>query len=177
MLIIGVVTSSPLSFLFNLTDFLDTSSGVPLDELIYGNSDFVNCSVISFSVSQVFNAAAQEQVICSTNLTNVIQITIACNTTDDQVVVLVASEQSNTGSNAGLRSVTNKFASSSVISEVNSTQPLNISAAIQLFYLGVIAITEAFIPDFPGSESLLVASLGTNYSSITLSYGDGKITK
>lgn len=64
MLIIGVVTSSPLSFLFDLTDFLDTSSGVPLDEVIYGNSDFVNCSVISFSVSQAFNAAAQEQVIC-----------------------------------------------------------------------------------------------------------------
>lgn len=109
--------------------------------------------------------------------TDVIQITIACNTTDGQVLVLSASEQSNLGANAGLRSVTNKFVSPSVISQVNSTQPLNISEAIQLFYLGVIAITEAFIPDAPGSESLLVASLGTNYSSITLSYGDGKITK
>ena len=61
---LGITTANPLSFFFNLTDFLDTREGVPLDELVYENYEFVNCSVNSFSSTQ-YQTHVQDEVFNS----------------------------------------------------------------------------------------------------------------
>lgn len=47
----GIGVPGPSAFFFNLTDFLDARQGIPLDELVYENYDFVNCSVNSISIT------------------------------------------------------------------------------------------------------------------------------
>ena len=61
LLTLGISTANPLSFFYNLTDFLDTREGIPLDELVYENAEFINCSIVSFFITQ-YQAAFQQEV-------------------------------------------------------------------------------------------------------------------
>jgi hypothetical protein len=95
---------------------------------------------------------------------------VACNTTANQVITLVGSEQSN-DANAGVRS--SHVDIFSILSQVNTTQPANVTQVIPLFYFAAVAVTGFLLPVngvVPSSSSILLPSLRNNYSSISISY-------
>jgi hypothetical protein len=168
---VGISTSSSISFFYTLLDFLDSREGQPLDELVYENAEFINCSVNSFSVTQLLNGSASVEVISGQVWRCSLQVIVACNTTANQVITLVGSEQDN-NANAGVR--TSHYDILSLLSQVNTTEPLNVTQAIQVFYFAAVFVTGFLLPvngvGKPSSPSILLPSLRNNYSSISISY-------
>ena len=91
---------------------------------------------------------------------------MACNTTAGQVIVLMGSEQDDEV-NAGIRSA--RLNILGFEGDLSLSEPLNITEVIRVFYTGVVIMTGTLFP-LGSSQSLLFASLGNNYSSISISY-------
>jgi hypothetical protein len=87
-------------------------------------------------------------------------------------MVLVGSEQAG-DTNAGVR--TARYDILGLARELSLSEPLNVSEAITVFYIGQVIMTiYLFPPASSGAQSPFYASLGSVYSSISISY-PGKV--
>jgi hypothetical protein len=97
---------------------------------------------------------------------------VACNTTEGQVVVIVGSERGDDAANAGVRNA--RYNILGLPGPWSLSEPLNITEAIIVFWTGVVITTGYLSPLMGTGQSLLFASLGSNYSSVSISYpGEG----
>jgi hypothetical protein len=93
---------------------------------------------------------------------------VACNTTEGQVIVLVGSEKGDDSANAGVRDA--RYNILGLAGPWSLSEPLNVTEAIIVFWTGVVITTGYLSPLLGTQPSLLFSSLGSNYSSISISY-------
>jgi hypothetical protein len=84
-------------------------------------------------------------------------------------MVLVGSEQAPGATNAGVRAT--RYDILGLARQFNLSKPLNVTEVITVFYIGVVIMTAYLFPlPSSGAQSPFYASLGSNYSSISISY-------
>jgi len=81
-------------------------------------------------------------------------------------MVLVGSEQTD-DANAGIRS--SRYNIMALLGQLSISEPLNVTETIWVFYVGVVIMT-GYLFSIGSTQSLLFASLGSNYSLISISY-------
>jgi hypothetical protein len=83
-------------------------------------------------------------------------------------MVLVGSEQADE-TNAGVRAA--RYDILGLARQLSLSEPFNVTEAITVFYIGVVIMTIYLFPlASSGAQSPFYASLGSDYSSISVSY-------